>query len=256
MSIKYHDNNGTKKYETDSAGALADNWDPSIEYPNNEYISVYFRTNCPAYRSGAAWMQFDNEDERTAFYNEVAEALIPLGWSFNELAPGVYGTDGTNGQAHIYIPPDSVSGSVLKNDIEAMAQALSNRKTFSLSWVDLYETVYDYTDNQYKSYLESCIEDIKGYVLRHAKTKRRNLFIRRGSLAMDAGLSVRRKRIGTTDSGVYHGDRMETKVVSSAIDSLIDAGYLIAHNHNGDQYIRTINKTEQRQKKLYIEEVA
>ena len=255
MSIKYHDNNDTKRYETDESGALANNWDPAIEYGENEYINAYFRTDCPAYRQGAAFMQFDNREEHNAFYNEVAAALMPLGWSFNEIEPGVYGTDGTKGKAHIYIHPDMVSGSVLKNEVQAMAEALNNRKTFSLRWVDLYETVYDYTDNEYLQYLNTRTEDIKKYILSNAKTKRRNTFTYMSEIKRGAALSVRRKRIGKTDSGVYHGDAMESAVVDSIVSGLIEVGYLVQPSSR-DDLIRTINKTEQRQRKLYIEEVA
>ena len=254
MKIKYHDTTIYPEYGADHK--LLDNWDPNGAYGDNEYVKVHFNINCPAYRSGSYFMQFDNRDEQKAFYNEAAEALIALGWSVNEIEPGAYGTDCKKGKAHLYVHPDSLSGSVLKNDVRSIAEALSNRETFSMRWVNLHDTVYDYTDIEYKSYLETRADDIKAYILKHAKTTRRQFFVRSGDIVMNAGLSVRRKRIEKTDSGIIEGDRMETEVVSAIIEELINTGYLVKFERDNELYIRTINKTEQRQKKLYIEEVA
>ncbi len=251
--IKYHDNNGPKKYETDINGYYANNWDPCGHYADDEYIRVYFRIDCPAYRSGNNFMQFDNANEHNAFYNEMAETLIPLGWSFNEIKPGCYGTDGKKGKAHLYVHPDQVSGTVLKKDVKAIAEALAEQRTFSIRWVDLYETVFDYTDDEYRAYLETRKNDVTTYILSHSKTTRKNLFKRTGDIIMDAALSVRRKRVGLTDGCCICGDKVETDFISSIVNELVKTGYLVKFERDNDLYIRTINKTEQRKLKLCLE---
>lgn len=253
MSILYHDNTTGVQYINEH---LADNWDATIEYPDNAYVDVHFRTHCPSYRQGMG-IGFKSDIENKAFSNDMAEVLISLGWSVNKIDNDCYGTDATKGKSHLYVHPDDLSGSVLKNEVRTIAEALRENKTFSLRWVDLYETVYDITDDEYKAYIEGKRKEIYGLVLNSAKTTRTNLYKYTNDVLYYVARKIRLKRIGITDSCGRMFDKVEQETILGMITELIDRGYLVRHDtSDGYMCIRTINKTEQRQRKLPIEGVA
>ena len=63
---------------------------------------------------------------------------------------------------------------------------------------------------------------------------------------------MRPRRIGE-DDGRYGGTGKTANHIVGVIDELIAEGYLAtATSRNGSRLIRTINRTEQKQKKLYV----
>ena len=55
----------------------------------------------------------------------------------------------------------------MKNDIKEIAEALEKRESFYLRYVDLYETVYDITDQEYEEILTRKDEEIMTAILTH-----------------------------------------------------------------------------------------
>lgn len=246
--ITYHDNKNGRQY--DSNGHLTDNWNPHAKYAEDEYVRVFFRVETPSYYDyERASLGFKNPDTREAFYKDAAAALSEVGWTVNGM------TDAANGKGHLYIHPQEISGSVLKNDVRKIAGCLLKRETFSLRWVDLYETVYDMSDEEYREYLSEKKEDIRKHILTSAVTKRRDLFHLRDEVAERGFGKVQRVRIGVTDEAGSFTDRIAFNYACSVIDELAEEGYLVkAEGRDGRELVRTINKTEQKKLKLYIDE--
>ena len=61
------------------------------------------------------------------------------------------------------------------------------------------------------------------------------------------------RRVGVTDGFATRKD-ITYDVCCKAVQELVEEGYMVSAN-NGE-YVRTINKTEQRKKKKYVEDVA
>ena len=245
MKIKYHDN--TASHEIPPDGSLSDNWDSTANY-GNEYVNAYFRINTPTYDPHKRW----NEEDIARFDAESTAVFDALGWIVSE--PRSSGGCATvrKGKSHLYLHPQEFSGEVLKNEVAAIAEALTGAKTFSLRWVDLYETVYDMTDEAYIAYLDGQRERIRTEILKSSVTTRRSKFYRDYDVACHVAAIVRLRRIGE-DDGRHGGAGKTANYIIGVIEQLIAEGYLAtATSRNGSRLIRTINKAEQKQKKLYV----
>lgn len=250
-NIIYHDNENPCQY--DDHGHWADNWNPDAAFPENEYIRVYFRIKTPSYLhydhySGA--FGFDTEEEHAAFYAEAAQIFSRLGWK-SEKEKIHIAHNYICGKAHLFVHPQSVSGDILKNDVKRVAEALNAASGFSVYCVDVYETRYDMPDEAYMDYLRGKSDEIKTAVLAASKTKRRTLFYQVDDVARTIAHNVKLPRIGRNDGDHSMGYGFTSDFVEGIIRDLISAGYLV-ESERVPGMIRTINKTEQRQRKLSV----
>lgn len=247
MEIKYHDNKNGRQYGEDRT--LTNNWNPNLDY-GNEYVRVFFRIDTKGY--GYPDFSF-NEEDRNAFFHDIASAFFCLGWI--PKSPQPYGCPTwTNGLAHLYMHPQEISGEVLKNDVRIIAENLAaGTKSFTLRWVDLYETSYILTDEEYEARLTAKDPEIRADILNAAKTNRRNHFKYTTEICQTLANRYRISRVGE-DDGRHNGHGKTHTHILGLIRNLIDEGYLIEHKEpdNYSTYIRTINKTEQKQKKLFV----
>ena len=228
-------------------GHLSDNWDSTADY-GNEYVDVHFRINTPTYDPYKRW----DEEDIAQFDAESIAVFEKLGWIVTE--PRYSGSCATvcKGKSHLYLHPQDFSGEVPKAEVVGIAEALAGAEAFSLRWVDLYKTVYDMTDEAYYAYLDGQTERIRAEVLKACVTTRRSKFYRDYDIACHVAAIVRLRRIGE-DDGRYGGAGKTANYVIGVIEKLIAEGYLAtATSRNGSRLIRTINKTEQKQKKLYV----
>lgn len=211
------------------------------------YVNAHFRIRTPSYDPYRLW----KDEDIDAFDAECNALFDRLGWTMTE--PRRSGSCATvrKDKSNLYLHPQDFSGEVLKSEVVAVAEALSNAETFSLITVDLYETVYDMTDEAYFAYLDSQEERIRAEILKAAVTTRRTKFHRDYDVACHVAGIVRLRRIGE-DDGRYGGAGKTANHILGIIDKLIGEGYLAAaRSRSGSRLIRTINKTEQKKKKLY-----
>ena len=245
MSIEYHDMTVGSIYGEDLT--LKNNWDPDKDY-QNEYAKVYFRVNTKGYEYPSYC--FDVRD-REVFNEELIDIFTSLGWTCH--APKISGSCQiwTHGKSNLYLHPQNFSGEVLKNDIKKVAEAISTAKSFKLRWVDLYETYYEFTDAEYEEILDSKDSESKKIILDMCKTTRTNKFFYVDQAVRRIADKIRVPRIGIDDG--RHGKNGQTaEHVEKLIVSLADQGYLVTAENQHGKLVRTINKTEQKQKKLFI----
>ena len=247
MSIKYHDNLNRIQYGTNHK--LTNNWNPDGEYKDNEYCEVYFRIECPAYMQGKYPCNFDDDKDRVSFRKEVRAILENLGWCFSS----DYSCEPTKGKSHLYIHPQNISGEILKEEVKQLAEVFENNQTFYLRWVDIYDTVFDITDEEYNTYLETKKDEIINLVLKNSVTKRTNKYFYIYNVAKFVADKIRLIRIGDNDGRNNYGVGYTARYIIEVIDRLVKDGYLIKAEQNNNVYIRTINKTEQKRLKLFID---
>lgn len=245
MCIKYSDCSNGYKYDAD--GKQLANWDPDCDY-GNEYVDVYFRMDTKGY--GYPSFCFSEEDG-AAFDEEIVKVFTSLGWKCAQESYNGRCSTWCNGKSRLYLHPQNFSGEVLKNEVKTVAEALENNITFKLRWVDLYETVYDMSDEVYEELLSTKDEEIKKVILDKCRTTRTNKFLYPADVAYNIAALFRIKRVSTND-GKNGGVGQTTKHILTIIDSLVKEGYLVSAEVNGHMLIRTINKTEQKQRKLFI----
>lgn len=243
--IKYHQNGIGDEYGVD--GKLTDNWNPDHDY-GNEYVRVYFRIDTPSYFRNDGYHNFDTEDDRNKWNKEISSLIK----SFGILEDSGYTVEHSKDkQAYLHAHPQNISGVILKNDVKKIAEAISNMELSSIRWVDLYETVYVISDNEYEKYLDGKQEEIRKALFEKSSTTRVTKFYNAFDVARNIAGSVRLNRLGLDDGKHYSGGQTIDYILKTA-DEMIEEGYLKCFMDDGIQYIRSINKTEQKKMKLYM----
>ena len=240
MSIKYHQYGIGKEYGSDHM--LTDNWNPNLDY-GNEYVRVYFRIDTPSYHYERG---FSSTEDRDSWDTEVSNLIS----SFGIMEDSGYKVDnGKEKCAYLYAHPQNISGVVLKNDVQKIAEAISNMKLSSIRWVDLYETVYVISDNEYQEYLDGRKDEIRKALFEKSATTRATKYYAAFDVARNIAGMVRLNRLGLND-GKNYGSGQTIEYILSVADEMIAEGYLKYFEEDGFKYIRSLNKTEQKKSKL------
>ncbi len=244
MDIKYHQNGIGNEYGEDHK--LTNNWDPDMDY-GNEYARVYFRINTPSYDFNKGWAK----EDMAAFDKDAADVLTSLGWNCWE--PHFNGRCATwvKEKSHLYMHPQEFSGVVFKKEIKIIAEALKEGKAFSLRWVDLYDTVYDISDEEYEQYLSSRDGEIRKALFTSCRTKRSNTYYYASSICTNLAKKFGLKRNINNPFGV---DRQAMEHIMNVIEAMAKENLLFVKGvkdvPDGDVLVRTPNKTEQKKLKI------
>jgi len=241
MSIKYHQNGTGDEYGADHA--LTNNWNPDCDY-ENEYVNVYFNIDTPTYDFNCS---FNSTDDREAWYTE-AHNLIK---SFGIMEGCGYDSE-KHKCAYLHAHPQQISGVILKNDVKKIAEAISRMELSSIRWVDLRKTVYDISDSDYEKYLDGKKEKIRKELFEKSATTRTTKYYYVFNVARYIARMVRLNRLGLND-GKNYGSGQTIDYILKVADEMIADGYLKSFEKNGQKYIRSLNKTEQKKhKKLFV----
>lgn len=243
MGIKYHQNGLGYKYGEDHS--LTNNWNPNADY-RNEYSNVYFRINTPSYDvMNGGW----GANEREAVGKEIDKLFTSLGWRCDESGfSGVCATY-TKGKSHLYMHPQDYSGEVLKNEIKSVAEAIEKAKTFSLRWVELYDTVYDITDYEYEEYLQGRDKEIRKSLFETCVTTRKSKYFYAFDVCRSLANQFRLRRVGLND-GRNDGSGQTINHIMKVIDDMAKENLLFIKEKDGYKLVRTPNKTEQKELKI------
>lgn len=241
MSIKYHQYGIGRDYGEDHM--LTNNWNPDKDY-GNEYVNVYFNIDTPTYHYENGW----EAEERETWRKEVSSLIS----SFGILEDcGFKVENGKEKCAYLYAHPQQISGVILKNDVKKVAEAINNMKLSSIRWVDLHETVYLISDDEYKKYLDGRKDEIRKALFEKSATTRTTKYYAAFDVARNIAGMVRLNRLGHND-GKNYGSGQTIEYILKVADEMIKEGYLKYFERNGVKYIRSLNKTEQKQSKLKI----
>ena len=139
----------------------------------------------------------------------------------------------------------------MKNDVKRIAEAIRKMKLSSIRWVDLYETVYVISDSEYEEYLNGRKEDIRKALFEKSTTTRTTKYYAAFDVARNIAGMVRLNRLGHND-GKNYGSGQTIEYILKVSEEMIAEGYLKYFEQNGQKYIRSLNKTEQKQSGLKI----
>ena len=241
MSIKYHQWGTGNEYGANFE--LTDNWNPNADY-GNEYVSVYFRIDTPLYDDCIC--DFKSDEASESWHTETSELIK----SFGVMDGSRYDIERSKEkQAYLYAHPQSISGMILKNDVKRIAEAISKMELSSICWVDLYETVYVISDVEYAEYLNGKKEEIRKVLFEESATTRTTKYYNIFDVARSLADKFRLNRLGINDGKNYGGGQTIDYILNVA-DEMIEEGLLKSFEQNGEKYIRSLNKTEQKQMKV------
>ena len=241
MSIKYHQWGTGNEYGQNFE--LTDNWNPNADY-GNEYVNVYFRIDTPLYDDCS--YDFKSDEASESWHTETSELIK----SFGVMDGSRYDIERSKEkQAYLYAHPQSISGVILKNDVKRIAEAISKMELSSICWVDLYETVYVISNNEYEEYLNGKRDEIRKELFVKSATTRTTKYYNAFDIARSIADKFRLNRLGINDGKNYGGGQTIDYILNVA-DEMIEEGYLKFFERGGEKYIRSINKTEQKKAKL------
>lgn len=242
MSIKYHQYGIGYDYGEDHA--LTNNWNTDLDY-GNEYVEVYFNIDTPSYDYNCG---FTTTEEREAWRTEAINLID----SFGIMKDSGWKVEHSDEKcAYLHAHPQQISGVILKNDVKKVAEAINRMELSSICWVDLYETVYVISDSEYEEYLDERKEEIRKELFEKAVTTRITKYYSAFDVARNIAKIVRLNRLGYNDGKNYTGGQTIDYILK-VIEEMIEEGYLKYFEKDGVKYIRSLNKTEQRQSKLKI----
>ena len=241
MSIKYHQWGTGDEYGANFE--LTDNWNPNADY-ENEYVSVYFRIDTPLYDD--CIYDFKSDEDSEKWHAETSELIK----SFGVMDGSIYDIERSKEkQAYLYAHPQSISGVILKNDVKRIAEAISKMELSSIWSVDLYETVYVISDNEYEEYLNGRRDEIRKELFVESATPRITKYYNAFDIARSLADKFRLNRLGISD-GKNYGSGQTIKYILNVADEMIEEGLLKSFEQNGEKYIRSLNKTEQKKMKV------
>ena len=242
MSIKYHQYGIGNEYGEDHT--LTNNWNPDMDY-GNEYVKVYFNIDTPTYDYKNGWK---TTEEKERWEKEATNLIAFLGI----LEDCGYEVENRKEKcAYLYAHPHQISGVILKNDVKKVAEAIGNMELSSILWVDLRETVYAISDSEYQEYLNGRKDEIRKALFENSATTRTSKYYVAFDIARYIAGMIRLYRLGLND-GKNYGSGQTIEYILSVADEMIAEGYLKCFEDNGIKYIRSLNKTEQKQSKLKI----
>lgn len=242
MSIEYHQNGIKPEYDP-VTHRLADNWDPDLDY-GNEYVKVYFRIDTDGFECPNGF--FTTTEAREEWQAEISKLIS----SFGILEDCGYAVEHSEKkQAYLHAHPNDISGVILKNDVKKIAEAIDSMETSSIRWVELYETVYVISDEEYAKYLGTKRNEIRYKLFDYAHTKRTTKYYLLFDVTRRIANEVKIKRLGLPDGDHGWGGQTVDYVVSVAKE-MVEEGYLMFVEMNGGEYIRSLNKTEFNKSKL------
>ena len=243
MNIKYHQYGIGYDYGEDHT--LTNNWNPDLDY-GNEYVDVFFNIDTPSYRN-CSFVTTEARDK----WNEEASNLIK---SFGIMEDSGYRVEHSKEKcAYLHAHPQQISGVILKNDVKRVAEAIDKMKLSSIRWVNLYETVYVISDSEYEKYLDGRKSEIRKILFEKSSTTRTTKYYSSFDVARNIAGMVRLNRLGHNNGKNYGGGQTIDYILKVA-DEMIGEGYLKYFEKDGNKYIRSLNKTEQRQSGLFFEQ--
>jgi hypothetical protein len=242
--IKYHQYGVGNDYGADHM--LTDNWNPELDY-EKEYVKVYFRIRTPSFEN--MYGSFNSNEDRDKWNMEASNTIKSLGI----IEDCRYDWEKSQGKGeYLYAHPQEISGVVLKNNVKKIAETINKMELSSVDWVDLYETYYLISDEEYEKYLDGKKDEIRKLLFKECSTTRTSKYYAAFDVARYIAGVVRLHRVGLND-GANYGSGQTINYILNVAQEMIKEGYLKGYIKNNTRYVRSLNKTEQRKLKLYME---
>jgi hypothetical protein len=203
------------------------------------YKNVYFRINTPSYyRNNKCGVGFENQQSGEQFHNEVLNVFLNDGWELKREHSCSGGCSRvTKDKQELYLHPQEFSGVIFDENIPYIEQLISNSEMFKWSNTDIYEEVFDITDEEYLNILKSKRQYIEQDILEAFKTKRSNLYITSSWSCVNNVLDKYRIKRLSHYIGVISSDNLDVKYFLEVFQELVDKGLIVtAQTKSGTGY--------------------
>ena len=192
------------------------------------YKKVYFRINTPIYYKSEHGVGFEDQQDSENFHTEALNIFLNDGWQVKEKRYKNSGICSTviKDKQELYLHPQEFTGVVIEENIPYIEQLISNSNLFKFETTDIYEDVFDITDDEYLNILKSKRTYIEQDLLEVYKTKRSNLYITSDSISKVLN-KYKIKRL-TDYIGVYSSDDFDWQYMEEIFKVLIKEGRIVS----------------------------
>lgn len=186
------------------------------------YRKVYFRIDTPSYYKNKYGVGFENEDGQI-FQRDITDLFLASGWEIQKERYSIGGCNTiTKDKQELYLHPQQVSGVVIEENIPAIEKLLSTSALFTFRNTDIYEEVFDLTDEEYINILKSKRKEIENDILKTYRTKRSNLYITETWTPLDNILSKYRIKRLSHYIGVYSSSNSDIQYIQEIFEELVN----------------------------------
>ena len=203
------------------------------------YHNVYFRLN-----AGYKWGEGMERDKTEKFFDEITKLFLDDGWTVKE---GRYsGSCPTvqNRNSYLYLHPMEATGPVEDSLREKVMTILHKGNTFTLRDIDVYEEVFDVSNNDYYDYLDANAFEIMDNLKLGFTTKRKDQYIScPGAVVEKVKEKYHISRLGNALIGRSSSD-IEWTYVAKLFDEMVEHGDFVVAEKDGRKYYRTKKKGE------------
>jgi hypothetical protein len=193
------------------------------------FRNVYFRINTPSYYNSKYGVGWNTPEDGSTFKKTITDLLLNNGWEIKKEIIGGCNTM-TKDKQELYLHPQSISGVVIEENILAIETLLNSTDLFKHYHTDIYEEVFDVTDEEYMSILKSKQPEIENDILLMFKTKRKNLFITSSWTPLQNVISKYRIKRLLDYSGVRSSNDMDFQYVAELFENLVNENKIVTAN--------------------------
>jgi len=193
----------------------------------SNYKKVYFRIRTPMYYNPEYGLGFSTPEDAMLFDKTIAELFLNDGWTVKEKKFKDSCNRVVKKKQELYLHPQSVSGVVLEENIPHIEQLLSNSSIFEFKKTDIYEDVFDITDEEYMNILKSKQAEIEKDILIVYKTKRRNLYITDTWTPLNKVLDKYRIKRLSNYSSVISSNNIDFQYITELFEDLIKQNKIV-----------------------------
>lgn len=202
-----------------------------------KYKKVYFRINTPSYYKAKYGVGFENQEASTLFKTIAENIFLNDGWEIKEKKYTIGCTTLIKDKQELYLHPQSFSGVVREDNILYIENLLSNNNMFRFERTDIYDEVFDMSDEDYINKLKEHQEEIEREILDKFKTKRRNLYVSSTWTPLNTILSKYKIKRLTQYMGAITSDDIDIKWIDKVFEKLISEKKIVtAKVRNGTGY--------------------
>jgi hypothetical protein len=192
-------------------------------------------------KAGYKWGSGMSKETSIAFHNELNQLFINAGWEIKENRSSC--PEAWKGKNNLYLHPMNASGVVQEDLIPEVEKILSTGKTFEHYHTDVYDIIYDMTDEEYTDRLNCQKDDIRRDLLEAFKTKRCNLYITNtGGVISNVKQKYYIKRLSRCM--VQSSNDIEWAYVANLFNEMVDEGCFVTANTKSGIGYRTATKKE------------
>ena len=227
---------------------MTNNWNPDLDY-GDEYVAAYFHIDTPSYTERECLLPSFSGPSASERWHQESSAVIASVGILEDCGFRVEHMPDAEKCAYLYAHPYVFSGVIKKNDVRKVAEAIDAMELSSIRFVELYDTYYHLSDEEYEKYLTRLDDAMKKELFQKCQTKRKDTFRASSQIAVGIAKKFLLKRLGKADELTYSCGPTITHL-EHLIDTMNQEGSLVVYMDGDKKLVRSINKAEQKKFKL------